>query len=148
MLYRVLFKCPRGWFPGADTRVTCAGSKLSDLIDSASSRSRDQPKGQNGFWYYALRDAFRLVACDISINGVFLAFEGPTKNRHLRFVTSSLGFFRTVKAWNNVVGCNCSPLDWYSWYILCSEIVLGNRKAKMWFCEPHWYGDVLRPGEV
>lgn len=107
----MLFKCPGGVLPGVDTRVNCGDSKLSDLIDSASSCSRDQPEWQNRFWNCALRDTFRLVACDISINGVFLVFEGPTKTRHLRVLTSSLGFFRTVKELNNVLGCNCSPLD-------------------------------------
>lgn len=81
-----------------DTRANCGDSKLSDLIDSASSCSRDQPEGQNRFWKYNLQDTFRLVACDISINGVFLVLEGPTKTRHLRFLTSSLGFFRIVMA--------------------------------------------------
>lgn len=97
-LYSVFFKFPRGGLPRAETRVTCAGSKLSDLIDSASFCSRDRPERQDGLWDCALRDAFRLLACDISINGVFLVFEGPTKNRHLKFVTSNFGFFRTVKA--------------------------------------------------
>ena len=81
-----------------DTRSNCGDSKLCDLIDSASSCSRDQPEGQNRFWNCILRDTFRLVACDIRINDVFLVFEGPTMTRHLRFLTSSLGFFRTVKA--------------------------------------------------
>ncbi len=38
-------------------------------------------------------------------------FEGPTKNKHLRLLTSNVGFFRVVKAQNNALGCNCSLLD-------------------------------------
>ncbi len=108
----MFFECPRlKGFQGLDTRVDCGDSKPSDLIDSASSCSRDQPKGQYNSSDGALQDRFRLEACDISINGVFLVFEGPTKNKHLRFLTRSVGFFEAVKAQYNALGCNCSPLD-------------------------------------
>lgn len=78
--------------------MDCGDSKPSDLIDSASSRSRYQPEEQDNSWDCALQDRFRLEACDISINGGFLVFEGPTKNKHLRFLTRSVVFFRAVKA--------------------------------------------------
>ncbi len=56
--------------------MDCGDSKLRDLIDSASFRSRDQSEGQYDSWDCGLRDRFRLVVCDISINGVFLCLRG------------------------------------------------------------------------
>ena len=91
--------------------MDCGDSRPSDLIDSASSCSRDQSEGQDISSDCALQDRFRLEACDKSINRVFLVFEGPTKNKHLRYLTTSFGFFRAAQAQYNALGCNCSPLD-------------------------------------
>ena len=91
--------------------MDCGDSKPSDSIDSASSCSRDQPEGQDYSWGCALQDMFRLEACDTSINGDFLVFEGPTKNKHSRVLTNSVRLFRAVKAQCNNLGYNCSPLD-------------------------------------
>ena len=44
-----------GRLPSLDTRVDRGDSKLRDLIDSAFSRSRDQPEGQYDPWCCAFK---------------------------------------------------------------------------------------------